>query len=198
MILHKMKQSLITILLLFNLNFVIAQFYIDAKMDTISYTELPSNARFMEHYVFQSNYKFYYDSIHKLSVEIPDSFDVQKTNDQNLVVFQLPKNDQIFITAYSKQKFQSLADLEFKELTKYKPGDTLRDYAEATLTRTSLQSANIYKVEFFYSGISFVQQWRFFENDFGYYTVVLFAGEATYALRLDLFNKFITKNIKNL
>jgi hypothetical protein len=198
MITPKMKLAIITTVLLFNLNFAFGQFYIDAKMDTISYTALPSNDRYMEHYVFHSNYKFYYDTIHKISIEIPDSFDVQKTYDKALIVFELPKKDQIFIKAYSKRKFQSLADLEFKELTKYKPGDTLRDYAEATLTRTSLQSENIYKVEFFYSGISFVQQWRFFENDFGYYTVVLFATETTYALRLDLFNKFITKNIKNL
>jgi hypothetical protein len=198
MITPKMKLAIITIVLLFNLNFAFAQFYIDAKMDTISYSALPSNDRFMEHYVFHSNYKFYYDTIHRISIEIPDSFDIQKTYNKDFVIFELPKNDQILINAYSKLKFQSLSDLEFKELTKYKPGDTLKDYDKATLHRISLQSENIYKVEFFSYGMSFVQQWRFFENNFGYFAVVLFATENTYALRLDLFNKFITKNIKNL
>jgi hypothetical protein len=178
-----------------------SQFYKDDKGEKIAYNSLPSNDDFMEHYILGDRvYKFYYDTVHHFQIQIPDSFQVQKTGSKDMVIFRLPiiqeTYDFISVTSFSKERFISIDSLVYKNLTKHRSGDYLNGNKQGVFQSAVLIDTLTYKVELNCNGDFCTQQWCFRQNNFGYYVIMLASKKETYNLRLNIFKKFILQDIK--
>ena len=179
----------------------VCQYYETDEGKKISYTALPSNDDFMEQYILGDIvYKSYSDTTHHFKIQIPDSFDVRKTNSKNLIMFRLPIRqgvyDYISITSFEKDKFISLDSLIYKNLTRHKIGEYLNGNKNGIFQSVTSIDSLTYKVELLCSGNNCTQEWCFKKNNFGYYVIMLACKRETYSLRQGVFKKFISESFK--
>lgn len=196
-----MKVFIHTILLLLVSSLAHAQFYIGVKGDTISYKQIPASDDFMGQYILGDKvYKSYRDTIYHIEVQIPDSLRVERTGTPKLLVFEMPEKDELYdyisITLFSKDQFPVIDSLSFKYLTRHKKGEVFNKNPNNILKDLTQLSASVYKVELDCSGDPIIQQWRFLQNDYGYYVVMLAANEETYDDRLPAFETFVKQHLR--
>ena len=175
-----------------------SQFFLDEKGDTVSYTKIPANDDFLAFVVLGMGdkvYQSYHDTIHHFELKIPDSATVQRSNDKNLMFFRMPKLDGVYdyisVTSFSKDRFVVIDSLVFNNLTKHQPGDYLNGNKQGVFQSATLLKDLTYKVVVDCNDNGCIHQWRFMENDFGYYVVMLAARQETYDQRLEVFENFV-------